>query len=244
MQALRRRERTTRELLARAALYRWLAGGFAYPEEGHLRALARDYERLDRDLLREILPPALRTGLVRAQRAWGAWSETALAAEYTRLFLAGTPVALHETAYGDARHLAGRSAELADVSGFYHAFGLQLSGCEVQRPDHVSVELEFLSLLLLKEAYAYARGRMEPYRIARDAAAAFLRDHLGCWLAALRQTLSEHAGATPYAAMAELAEAAVAHECRRHRVQPLRREGMAYDLMQAETFTCPRESVA
>ncbi len=229
-------------LLACAALYRWLARGFAYPGDGHARALARDYARLDRDLLQEILPPCVTKRLARTARAWRGKSDAELAADYTRLFLADTPVALHETAYGDAQRIAGRTAELADVSGFYLAFGLVITEREPDLPDHASVELEFLSLLLLKEAYALAHGRRGPYRIARDAAAAFLRDHLGRWLGALAKALAEHAAGSPYVVLAELAEAVVAHECRRRRVQSAPLEGTAFDSMQADTLACPHES--
>lgn len=233
------------ELLARAALYRWLARGFAYPEAGHAREMVRAFARLDHELLGGILPPRLVRALARIGRAWRGRADAELAADYTRLFLGSGPVLLHETAYGDARRIAGRTAELADVNGFYLAFGVRLAECDPDLPDHASAELEFLSLLLLKEAYALARGRMESYRIARDAAAAFLRDHLGRWLEALSRRIAEHAPATPYAALAVLAEQLVAHECRRRRVNPTPAEGpLPPDIMQAETFACPHASAS
>lgn len=242
---MKQHARHARELLARAALYRWLARGFAYPDTGHTREMARAYARLDHALLREMLPPRLVKALARTGRAWRGRTDAELAADYVRLFLGSGPVALHETAYGDAQRLAGRTVELADVSGFYLAFGVKLAERDPDLPDHASVELEFLSLLLLKEAYALARGRLASYRIARDAAAAFLRDHLGRWLGALHRRLEEHAPASPYAVLAALAEPLVAHECRRRRVSPVPAEGpLPPDVMQAETFTCPRESVA
>jgi DMSO reductase family type II enzyme chaperone len=239
------KDKQAQELLARGALYRWLARGFAYPEAGHAREMARAFARLDRELLGEILPPRLMKALARAGRAWRGRTDAELAADYVRLFLGSGPVLLHETAYGDARRIAGRSAELADVSGFYLAFGVKLAERDPDLPDHASVELEFLSLLFLKEAYALARGRLEPYRVARDAAAAFLRDHLGRWLEPLCRSLGEHAPASPYAALAQLAEQLVAHECRRRRVSPVPAEGpLPPDIMQAETFACPHESTA
>ena len=46
--------------------------------------------------------------------------------------------------------------------------------------DHLDMELEFYSPLL-KQAYALEQGWQDKSEIARDAASAFLADHLGRW---------------------------------------------------------------
>jgi len=58
---------------------------------------------------------------------------------------------LYETEYGRERVMA-KTNELADLSGFYQAFGLNSDSEEVvhDMADHVSVELEFYSYLILK----------------------------------------------------------------------------------------------
>jgi len=97
------------------------------------------------------------------------------AAERSRLLLLGDCPA-YETAYA---HPFSRQRELADISGFYRAFGVQIEG---ERPDHLAVECEFASLLCTKEAIAGASGREEERVTTRRARAAFLSDHLGTWL--------------------------------------------------------------
>lgn len=237
---MKQRERTTRELLARAALYRWLARGFAYPEAGHAREMARAFARLDHALLGEILPPRLVKALARTGRAWRGRADAELAAEYVRLFLGGGPVMLHETAYGDARRIAGRTAELADIGGFYAAFGFTLSESDPDLPDHLCAELEFHSLLLVKQAYALARGWLSKAGLARAAARTFLEQHLGRWVGAFRSSLQEHHTGS-YLDLADAVEALVEAECRRLRARPTAFTGrLPHDTMQEDSLTCPR----
>lgn len=66
---------------------------------------------------------------------------------------------------------------LADVAGFYKAFGLE--NTETLLIDHFSVEAEFMAHLLLKETYAMLVRNSEMEDVVRDAENKFLRDHLG-----------------------------------------------------------------
>jgi TorA maturation chaperone TorD len=69
---------------------------------------------------------------------------------------------------------------LADLSGFYHAFGLELApGCG-ERADHLALELCFLSFLCLKEARTVADGG-EEHAVVREAERRFLDEHLLSW---------------------------------------------------------------
>lgn len=65
---------------------------------------------------------------------------------------------------------------LADLTGFYKAFGVA-SGDMIL--DHLAVECEFMALLLLREAYAESSGNKEMHEIVKDAQKKFIRDHLG-----------------------------------------------------------------
>jgi DMSO reductase family type II enzyme chaperone len=71
---------------------------------------------------------------------------------------------------------------LADVAGFYRAFGLLIGSEERERPDHVTVELEFMHVLALKEAFALVHDGAAEVGICRRAQRRFWRDHLGRWL--------------------------------------------------------------
>jgi len=105
------------------------------------------------------------------------------AAERSRLLLLGECPA-YETAYAST---FSRQRELADVQGFYRAFGLDAVG---ERGDHLSVECEFTSLLCLKEALARSAGLPDEADITREARKAFLGDHLGTWLSLYETDLS------------------------------------------------------
>ena len=83
----------------------------------------------------------------------------------------------YETAY-TAKHLFQASEQMADVAGFYRAFGVEPHG---ERPDSLAMELEFSYLLALKEAYALEHHGRAQIAICRRAERAFFRDHLGRW---------------------------------------------------------------
>lgn len=87
---------------------------------------------------------------------------------------------LYETEYGKERVMA-KTNELADLSGFYQAFGLDNNSNEVvhDMPDHVSVELEFYSYLLLKQLFLEENNIQEGIEIVLEGRKKFLNDHLG-----------------------------------------------------------------
>jgi TorA maturation chaperone TorD len=124
---------------------------------------------------------------------------------------------------------------MADVAGFYRAFGLRVAPGE--RPDHVAAELEFYGWLQAREAQARARGETEGAEVCRDARRKFLRDHLGRWLPLLAARLRER-GAGFHARVAELAAALVAREARDLGVEP---EPTAPPVPhpEPECFNCP-----
>ena len=230
-------------LLTRAALYRLLARAFAYPSPGHVAEVREGFAALSSELERG--QGALGRHLPRARRVWRQAEEEALSADYLRLFATGGPVRLHETAYGDARRFAGREVELADLNGFYAAFGFGLSQADPDLPDHVSVELEFLGLLLVKEAWAEMRGWRRESRITAGAVARFLEQHMGRWLEPLGAALNDAGAGSPWRELAELAITAVDDECRQRRVRPQPFAGLlAADPLQAESFTCPQAEAA
>lgn len=86
----------------------------------------------------------------------------------------------YESEYGVA-HVFQKSQCLADIAGFYRAFGLDLAADFHDRADHISAELDFMQWLCLKTAHA--AGAPERLQICENAQRGFLQDHLGRWAA-------------------------------------------------------------
>jgi hypothetical protein len=112
----------------------------------------------------------------------------------SRLTENGTVLA-YETSYETGRGMpGGMTFQMADVAGFYRAFGFEVSG---ERPDHIVPELEFLALLLLKEAHARITGEADGAEVCATARSKFMAEHLGLWLPSLLKRARETPGAEP-----------------------------------------------
>ncbi|HEY4682385.1 MAG TPA: molecular chaperone TorD family protein [Candidatus Acidoferrales bacterium] len=85
--------------------------------------------------------------------------------------------------------VAYRAQQMADIAGFYRAFGLEVSGKRGERLDHIVVEAEFLYLLNAKEAAALSVGRGEQAEVCRTARKRFFAEHVGWWLPGFAQLL-------------------------------------------------------
>lgn len=219
--------------LARAAVYRLLGGVFAYPEPGFVSGLPAAA-----DAAGAAAPPAVRGALERLAVAAREAEASALAAAYVATFDRQVACSPHEGGYG-APQVAGKAAQLADVAGFYAAFGLAPGGGRAELEDHIAAELEFMSVLALKEAAALAEGEDEHVEITRAAAAAFLRDHLGRWGEAFAEAVTETDPAPYYAAGAAALGAWLRAETEAlgPGAPPLARRGP--DAGEAEALVCP-----
>jgi len=84
-----------------------------------------------------------------------------------------------------------------------------------ERHDHLCIELEFMSVLAAKEAYAIQQNLdAEPLAIVRDAQRDFLREHLGRWSPAFGRRLRS-AAVGPLAALGDFLRAFVEADCAR-----------------------------
>lgn len=95
-----------------------------------------------------------------------------------------------------------RAQQMADIAGFYRAFGLEISGSKGERQDHVTVEAEFLSLLNAKEAAALSVGKSEQAEICRAARKKFFLEHVGWWMPAFTRLLTKTAESNFYRSLA------------------------------------------
>jgi TorA maturation chaperone TorD len=225
------------DALARAGLYRLLGRAFGYPTGTVLKELA---ELADRLVEGPGVAPPMRALLRQlASRAREADPAT-VADEYVLLFDRQVVCPPYESAYGSAPQMAGKSAQLADVAGFLTAFGLATEATRSDIEDHIAAELEFMSVLALKEAYAMAEGDAEGLEVVRLAERAFLGDHLGRWAETFARGLR---GATPlpyYAAAAELLAIWIRTELEALGVGPATLDGLGPSgPLEEDIFTCP-----
>lgn len=149
--------------------------------------------------------------------------------DYIDLFdrgMAQSPI--YETEYGRHRSIS-KATELADLAGFYQAFGLSNEG-QPEMPDHFSMELEFYGFLLLKQSWLEAQGDEEGVEIVTDARKKFLKHHLGAFAQALKgcEAIQNH---PLYAAIFDCCAEWVEAECRLLAVQP---DALRYFLQEQE----------
>lgn len=87
-----------------------------------------------------------------------------------------------------------RTQHLADLQGFYGAFGFEVNS--IERADHISVESEFMALLLTKEAYALSNNLgIFAIEVCNDARTRFSGEHYTGWVKKLAfnlRNLDEH----------------------------------------------------
>lgn len=145
----------------------------------------------------------------------GPFDAETVAARQSRLFDQGrcSPYEMSHVRLGPGGH----TARLADVSGFYKAFGFRVAG---ERADHVCAELEFAAFLALSEAQARRDGNDDGAGVCASAMESFLRDHLGGWLGTLAGKLAEIDPYGPHAPVARAAAAFVEAEAERLGVEP------------------------
>jgi DMSO reductase family type II enzyme chaperone len=97
-----------------------------------------------------------------------------------------------------------RTFEMADVAGFYNAFGVEVEASG-ERSDHITAELEFMNLLAVKECIALQEeGEGEHAEVCRNASRSFLRDHLARWAPRLGECLAAAPGDPVYSTAGRL----------------------------------------
>ncbi|UJS16114.1 MAG: molecular chaperone TorD family protein [Candidatus Jettenia sp.] len=175
-------------LLTRSILYHILSACYLYPIEKNLSIFkSSDFEEYKKNLelcYKEIDDvKELRRCLDEIHQVYGNTPVEVLQKTYQRIVghTISKECPLYETQYGSA-HIYQQTHELADIQGFYNAFGLETSDVEKERGDHVGVELEFMHFLLYKQAYAQENDGEEKVQICVDAQKKFLKEHIGKWV--------------------------------------------------------------
>jgi TorA maturation chaperone TorD len=215
--------------LALEALYRWLAAGLSDPRSARWQLARRqpvaEFARRAADLVRqstagssidlgcgELGPEAI---ALDAYETAVAAAPEAVVADYERVFglSIGRDCPPYETEFHPNDEPFFRAQQMADVAGFYRAFGLVPSAESGGRPDYLPMELEFSAWLLLKQRSAGQLPDGEALAATcRDARRAFVRDHLTWWVPSFASALRRQAIHGSYAALADVLSAVVAYD--------------------------------
>jgi TorA maturation chaperone TorD len=206
-------------LFARQVLYRFGAWTFLDPAAGAWELLAslRAEELLPRSaaLLRDLCksrPLQLGTGerpladlnpLPILDRLPGSRAELNKAFEATFGLLVSNSCPPYETEYIHSKFSFQRSNTLADINGFYRAFGLGISTAHRERPDHIVQEMEFMAFLIgqhRRAKQASQATREKRLKVCRQAQVRFLREHLAWWAPTFARLLSREASGGFYEA--------------------------------------------
>ena len=171
-----------RQVLLRQALYRLLCSVFLYPDEEMLVVLQSGVRELNKssddwndygfvENLQQLISIIIDLDMN---------FRILLVNEYNRLFLIKPKVPPYETIYleipGQSQGMIG-----ANLSGVYGLAGLAVSPEMNELPDHIAVQLEFMSFLCEKELIALQDNDQKEVADSQQEQKTFLSEHLALW---------------------------------------------------------------
>jgi TorA maturation chaperone TorD len=182
--------------VAAVAIYNLLAGCFTNNREFML-----DKARSLKKLLETL---GMYSELQKVEKIIGLLESDASATfEYFKLFDMGvTPP--YETYYTCRDGPELKTYEMADIAGFYRAFSVKH---RTERPDHIRTELEFMALLLVKEAIS--KPGSEEREVCREAKQRFYDEHLSRWTNELALKVNTYAETPLYKYLTNLITAII-----------------------------------
>jgi TorA maturation chaperone TorD len=194
-----------------AAQWRLLSLGFTSPSPDTVA----EVETLAEGLVEAGSAPEVSDVLAAAREA----DVGGLATQFAALFRGNVLVPPYEASY--ELDPIRQSRQIADIAGFYRAFGAEAHGPAAERPDYVGCELEFLSFLELRRLAAAEEGDTDAATLVDEIIATFLRDHAGRWLPTFVAEVEGAAARAPfYRTLAALGRRTVADELARRGVEP------------------------
>lgn len=200
--------------LYRADIYRLLAMCFDKPSDANLEAI--------KGLVNELCETGLSSEegrieaiLVNLNLSLQTSAPADLLDLYTRLFLTVTAAPPSEGSY----HMAERGPILADISGFYEAFGFRARE-SAGPPDQMKMQLAFMHYMAMKTVNAATKDNQEHLDVTLEAQRKFLDDHIGRWEKRIAQKMVEYTEYPFYLAVADLLVAWIEEDCKHFSVDP------------------------
>ncbi len=222
------------------SLYKILSLGFSYPEEKNWAMIERQFTKSENLFAGETLSTY---NSLREYFSKNRHRLDEIKSEYLNIFDVGRKISPYQTEYITEK-LSRKPFELADIAGFYSAFGLNVNeGMRNKEAlDHISIELEFMAILEWKAQYASENGQKENAKIVKDAKLKFLREHLAKWGFFFCHQIYELGGDSLFVRLARLLERVLVLECKRYSLdvsifdKQISRE--PYNGVRSEELTC------
>ncbi len=221
-------------------LYKILSLGLAYPEENNWAMIARQFKMSENLFEGEMLS---RLNSFTEYFNKNKHRIDDIKSEYLSIFDVGRKISPYETEYITEK-LSRKPFELADIAGFYTAFGLNVTE-EMRNKealDHISIELEFMAILEWKGLCALENGQEENEKIVKDAKLKFLKEHLAKWGFFFCRQIYNLEGNGFFIRLARLLELVLILECKRYSLdasiidEQISRE--PYSGVRSEKLTC------
>lgn len=171
--------------LARGRTYNLLSRALSYPWNRKFFRPKTLLEPMDICLLEEGDWGRLNTVITGFGKYLPKMAVKQLQAEFVRVF--GHAVSQecppYEMQYGTEGGVQSQTDILVQLGGFYDTFGFEMpKNRGKERIDHISVELEFMSYMCFREAYAIENNHDErKINILSAGMKKFMRNHLGRW---------------------------------------------------------------
>lgn len=191
--------------MIRSDCYRLLAACFYYPkkevfiQENLFKNLTESFKK--------ICPFAVKFS-EDMEKAISHYSDEDLLVDYSKLFVG--PSALIAPPYGSV-YLDGARQVMGDstmkVIGMYREAGLSISDDFKELPDHIAVELEFMSYLIFKEIEAFKMSDLDTALKFSEKQNLFLNKYLGKWVFLFCNKIKEGTDNKFYIALADCVSA-------------------------------------
>jgi TorA maturation chaperone TorD len=228
------------QMIETICLYKILSLGFSYPDEKNWEIMEKQFS-ISKDLFKGDLLLKL-TAFEKCFKE-NRQNLNDARCNYMSIFDTGRKISPYETEYMDEK-ISRKPFELADISGFYRAFGFNVAQDAVNKEsvDHISIELEFMAILTWKHEYARNKNQDENIKIVHEARQMFLKDHLANWGFFFCDQINHLTGFKFYKTLARLYKLVLTLECDRYLIDlsSMKKQmvRVPYNGVRSEQLTC------